>query len=157
MQVKTKSKKRTSYKPRGKRATQYRKNLRAGAFFVGFVVFALIGLSLKHLTEGVCLVCNVPWIEGLLMGVGLDLGLVAVKVADILVRNTQVQDKIKRLTQASVGICLLFSAAFNALAFALAASTTLYAVIGVTLGVCLPVLYVLLTKVGSELWLAGQE
>lgn len=110
-------------RPRGASAG-YRRRLRrqriaAGA--VGCVAVILTGLSLSHLAAGIALVTNAPAIEAWALAIGVDVGFLALELAQLSAATPAVRRQIERFTAPAIVATLATSAVLNAFAFGSAA------------------------------------
>lgn len=96
-----------------KQAIRAAQTRRLATYAVGAVALTLTGLSLSHLTCGIAEVTGGSTLDSGAMAVGIDLGFVALEVAQIVDYQA-----VKRFTQPAIIGTMLASAALNAFGFA---------------------------------------
>ena len=108
--------KRRSPQPADRRepASQWPKWVAGGAVGVGGL---LLVLSLQHLAVGVMAITGCGWLEGILLAVGIDLGLVVTECAAI-VASPKAAKQIRAYVWAMISSTLALSAGLNSWAFA---------------------------------------
>ena len=121
------------------------------ALGVGAVAVTLTALSLSHLAHGIEIVTGCqPW-EGWAMAVGIDLGFVALELAQLAVVADKVRRQISRFARPAILGTLAGSAGMNAFAFGAQAVNQYMMAAGIALGVAIPTLIYALTRVGAAL------
>src|SRR5215468_11605367 len=121
------------------------------ALGVGAVAATLTALSLSHLAHGIEIVTGCqPW-EGWAMAVGIDLGFVALELAQLAVVADKVRRQIFRFARPAILGTLAGSAGMNAFAFGAQAVNQYMMAAGIALGVAIPALIYALTRVGAAL------
>lgn len=140
--------------PKASRAQQRKiKRQAMAASWVGLVALTLTALSLTHLADGISMVTHASCIQAWSMAVGIDLGFIALEVAQMSASTPTVQKQINRWAKPAVIITIAVSAIMNAFAFGgQATGSFVYAAWG--LGVAIPALIYVLTRVGVDMWLA---
>ena len=145
--------KKTRAAPRTSRKFQkamHRQIVTAG--FIGFVAVTLTGLSLHHLAVGVEKFTGSTQIESWAMAIGIDLLFIGMELAQLMVSSENLAKKIAPYAKGTIITTLVVSAGMNAFAFASAQSGwMMYA--SATLGVGIPGLIFLATKVGAALYI----
>ena len=138
------------------RSPSYRRRIRrqqVAAAAVAFVGVVLTVLSLSHLAHGIALVTSAPLWEAWAMAVGVDLGFIALEIAQLCAVTPVVRKEIARYTVPAIVGTLVASAIMNALAFgAQATGWMLYPAVG--LGVAIPALIYALSRVAFGLSVA---
>jgi hypothetical protein len=130
------------------RRSQRRQQLSATAVAVVGVV--LTALSLSHLAHGIELVTRAPTWEAWAMAIGIDLGFVALEIAQLCAVNPKVRSEISRWTKPAILGTIVASAGMNSLAFAAQASGwMMYPAVG--LGLAIPALIYCLSRVAFGL------
>jgi hypothetical protein len=120
------------------------------AVAVATVAVVLTALSLAHLAAGIELVTKAPSWEAWAMAVGIDLGFLALEIAQLSAATATAQAAIKRFTAPAIVGTLAASAVMNALAFgAQADGWMLYPAVG--LGLAIPALVYALSRVAYGL------
>jgi hypothetical protein len=123
---------------------------RWAAVAVAVVAVVLTGLSLAHLAAGIALVTKAPTWEAWSMAVGIDLGFIAMELAQLCAVSDAVRRDISRWSRPAILGTIVASAAMNALAFgAQADGWMIYPAVG--LGVAVPALVYALSRVAFGL------
>jgi hypothetical protein len=86
------------------------------------------------------------------MGVGIDLGYVALELSQLAVTD-KLRRQVSRFARPAIFGTLAGSAAMNAFAFGAQASNVWMMSAGIALGIAIPVLVYCLTRVGAALWI----
>lgn len=118
---------------------------------LGLVAVVLTALSLTHLAAGIGIVTSAPVWECWALGLGIDLGFVALELAKIMVRE-RTRKEVNGLLNTGITGTLIGSAILNAFAFGNAA-TGLMVYPAVALGVSIPALVYCLTRIGAKSWI----
>jgi hypothetical protein len=132
---------------RAKRALRRQAVTAAG---IGLVALTLTALSLKHLASGIAGVTGCDAWEGWAMAVGIDLGFVALELAQLSVGD-RVRRQIARFARPAIIGTLAGSATMNAVAFGAQAANPCLMAAGIALGIAIPSLIYALTRVGAAL------
>ncbi len=119
---------------------------------IGAVSVALVALSLDHLAHGIDIVTGTTGWQSWAMAVGIDLGFIALEIAQLAAATDKVAKSIAKFTKPAIVGTMLGSAAMNAFAFASAATGYMVAP-AVILGISIPGLIYALTKVGAALYI----
>lgn len=127
-----------AYKRRAKRQ-------QAAAAAVASVAIVLTALSLAHLAHGIALVTNAPMIEAWCMAVGIDLGFIALELAQLCAATPAIRRNVERFSRPAIVGTLAASAVMNALAFGSAAEGNL-AYVAAALGVAIPAMVYALSR-----------
>lgn len=125
-----------------------RQHVAAGA--VATVDVILTALSLSHLAHGIALVTQAPMWEAWAMAVGIDLGFIALEVAQLCAATPAVRREISRFTKPAIIGTLAASAVMNAMAFG-SQATGLMVYPAILLGVAIPALIYALSRVAFGL------
>jgi hypothetical protein len=150
----TKAPRRTPAKP-PRPARRDRRQALAGAG-VALVAGSLVALSLTHLAHGIEVVTAAPKWEAWSMAVGIDLGFVALEMAQLTAATDAVRRAIEAYVRPAIVGTLAGSAALNAFAFGSAApGWMLYP--AVAIGLAIPALVYALTKIGAVMMLGGKH
>jgi hypothetical protein len=140
-------------KPWPLRSPAYRRRIARqqwSAGTVAAVAMVLTGLSLSHLAHGIELVTRAPAWEAWSMAVGIDLGFIALEIAQLCAATPTVRREIARYTTPAIIGTLVASAVMNGLAFgAQAEGWMVYPAVG--LGVAIPALVYALSRVAFGL------
>jgi hypothetical protein len=146
---------RPSAKPRQnvRRATRAHRALRrqaATAAGIGIVALTLTALSLSHLAHGIAGVTSCEAWESWAMAAGIDLGFIAVELAQLTV-GERLRRKIARFARPYIAGTLGGSAVMNAVAFGAQAPNGYLMAAGIALGIAIPSFIYALTRVGAAL------
>lgn len=131
-----------------------RQSLAAGA--IGAIGMVLTALSLSHLSHGVVIVTGVPAWEAWAMAVGIDLSFVALECAQLCAATEAVRRAVARYARPSIIATLAGSAAMNAFAFGSRAAGW-WIVPAVGLGLAIPALIYVLTRIAVAMWIDCQR
>lgn len=134
----------------------YAKRLRRqhiAACGVAVVGIVLTALSLSHLAAGIALVTGAPALEAWALAIGVDLGFLALELAQLSAATPAVRRQIERFSRPAIVATLAVSAALNAFAFG-AASEGLMLYPAAALGVAVPALIYALSRVAFGLSVA---
>jgi len=129
---------------------QTRNQLMAGAA-VSVVALTLTGLSLNHLAHGISIVTHSPIWESWAMAVGIDLGFVAVEVAQMSVTD-KLKVEISKYANPTIVGTMVGSAVLNAFAFGSQAEGWMVYP-AVIMGVAIPAMIWAMTKIGTKMYL----
>jgi len=125
------------------------------ANFLGTVGVVLTGLSLSHLAQGIELVTHSPTWESWSMAIGVDMGFIAIELAQIFAMSEAVRRSIRKFTTPAIIGTLVASAIMNAFAFAnLADGNMVYP--AVAFGVAIPGMIYAIVRVWATLVLSAQ-
>ena len=117
---------------------------------VASVALTLTALSLSHLTTGIEAVTGGSTVESAAMAVGIDLGFIALEIAQILKLREPVAAIVHRFAQPAVIGTIAASAALNAFGFASHASGAMVYP-AIAMGCAIPGLIYALTRVAVAL------
>lgn len=123
------------------------------ACFVGGIALVLTALSLSHLAHGIVIVTNAESWEAWAMAIGVDLSFVILELSTLFTATEIDREKIKQYVNSAIVGTLVFSAAFNAFAFSALAEGTIMQIVAAALGIAIPALIYILTRVGATLYL----
>ena len=152
-------------KPAPKKLTQPNKSSRVRAKYyrqagasvaVATIGLVLTALSLSHLSHGVVIVTGVPAWEAWAMAIGIDLSFVGLEVAQLCAVTEHMRRTIGRYTRPAIIGTLIGSAMMNAFAFGNGA-TGYWIIPAVALGIAIPGLIYVLTRIATALWLGCQR
>jgi hypothetical protein len=142
--------KRVRSRPYVKPARRSQRRQSWSAMTVALVAVVLTALSLSHLAHGIELVTRAPTWEAWSMAIGIDLGFVALEIAQLCAATERVRAEISRWTKPAILGTIVASAAMNALALgAQSEGWLLYPAIG--LGLAIPALVYCLSRVAFGL------
>lgn len=120
------------------------------ALLLGGVAALLVALSVYHLTCGIAVLTGSPIALALLLAVGIDIGLVASEVAEVL---GHADDEVKRWSRVYMAMATVMSMLLNAYEFAAHSPDHLFSKgLSVTFGLALPVMVWVLARQGMKLW-----
>lgn len=134
------------------RATRALRRQAATAAGIGLVAATVTALSLRHLSHGIGIVTGAEGWEAWAMAVGIDLGFVALELAQVATVSERVRKQVAKFAKPAIVGTLLGSAGMNAFAFAAQATGTWTIAAAVALGVSIPALVYCLTRVGAALY-----
>lgn len=147
--VAQKPKKTDSKKPRwaSKKWIGARKRV---ALVLGSVAAGLVFLSVYHLTCAISTLTGSPLVLAVLLAVGIDLGLVASEVAEMIAENDVT---VRRWSRVYMAMATVLSMLLNAYEFAAHAPDQWFSkTLSVGFGLALPLMVYLLAKQAGGLW-----
>ncbi len=124
------------------------------ALSVGIVAAILTTLSLAHLAAGITALTGASAWEGWSMAIAIDLGFVALELAQLATVSDKVRREVSRFARPAIICTLIGSAGMNALAFAghyITVDPAAMTTAAIVLGVAIPALIYVLTRVGAAL------
>jgi hypothetical protein len=125
---------------------------RATSYATAAVALVLMGLSLSHLADGIgSLTHSGPW-HAWSMAIGIDLGFIVLELGQLCVSTEALRRNISRWTSPTIAGTLIVSAGMNAYAFAAVSGDWVSATAACALGVSIPMLIYVLTRVSVTLW-----
>ncbi|MBN9519452.1 hypothetical protein J0H58_13170 [bacterium] len=123
---------------------------RRTAMVLGSVAAGLVFLSVFHLTCAVSTLTGSPLVLAVLLAVGIDLGLVASEVAEMVAEDDQT---VRRWSKLYMGMATVLSMVLNAYEYAAHAPPHWFSqTLGVGFGLALPVMIFVLAKQAGGLW-----
>lgn len=150
--TKTATKKQTA-PAKGRNAIKALRRQSGASLAIGAVAVTLTGLSLSHLAHGIAIVTGAPNWEGWAMAAGIDLGFVALELAQLAAITDKLKASISRFTKPAIVGTLAGSAAMNAFAFAALTTNPWLTAAAVGMGIAIPGLIYALTRVGAALYI----
>lgn len=123
------------------------------AYGVGAISLVLTGLSLSHLADGVQLLTQSDMAHSYAMAVGIDLGFIGLELAQICTVAESLRKVVNKFACPAVKVTLAMSAMMNAYAFAAHSPNYVFAVAAAALGVSIPALIYVLTRVSVAMWI----
>lgn len=136
-----------------KRRIHRQMSIAVGTAFVGCILTAL---SLTHLAHGIEIVTHAPMWEAIALGVGLDVGFLAMELAQVMASTDTIRKAISRFTKPAIICTLAGSAAMNAFAFA-SQTTGWYVYVAIVLGVAINALIFATMRVSVILYIDCQN
>ncbi|WP_027521721.1 hypothetical protein [Bradyrhizobium sp. Ec3.3] len=130
---------------------------RFAAYAVAGVALVLTGLSLSHLAAGVQMLSQGTTWHAWAMAVGIDLGFIGLELAQLCVTTAELRRHVSRFADPAVKGTLIVSAAMNAYAFAIHAPSWPFIAAACLLGVSIPALIYVLTRVSVAMWIDCQK
>lgn len=119
------------------------------ALVLGSVAAGLVFLSVYHLTCGIMTLTGSPLVLAVLLAVGIDLGLVASEVAEMIAEDASV----RRWSKVYMLMATVMSMLLNAYEFAAHAPAQWFSqLLSVSFGLALPVMIYVLAKQAGGLW-----
>jgi hypothetical protein len=122
---------------------------RATAYFTAGVALVLMGLSLSHLADGIGAITHSASWHAWPMAIGIDLSFIALELAQLCTST----DTLRRSINLWAGPTIIVSACMNAYAFASVAIGWPMIASACVLGVSIPMLIYVLTRVSVALWI----
>lgn len=126
---------------------------RLASYGVGGVALVLTGLSLSHLAGGVQLLTSGDAPHSWAMAVGVDLGFIALELGQLSITTETLRRSVARFAGPAVKGTLIVSALMNAYAFAAPAPSWPFMVAASLLGISIPALIYVLTRVSVSMWI----
>lgn len=123
---------------------------------IGLCATTVTALSLNHLATGIETITHCPAWQGWAMAMAVDCGFVSLELSQLTISD-KLRTKLASYFRPAVIGTLAWSAALNALAFAGDASGLPGQVMGVALGLSIPALIYVLTKIGAGMYLDCQR
>lgn len=124
----------------------------ATATAIGLCAATVTGLSLNHLASGIDALTHSGAAQSWAMAVAVDCGFVSLELAQLTISD-KLRAKLAMYFRPAVIGTLAWSAGLNALAFAGQAESVAAQVAGVALGLSIPALIYVLTKIGAGMYL----
>ncbi len=119
------------------------------AILLGSVASGLVFLSVYHLTCAVSTLTGSPLVLAVLLAIGIDLGLVASEVAEMIAEDKSVQ----RWSKVYMAMATVMSMALNSYEFAAHAPEHWFSkALSVAFGLVLPVMIFVLARQAGGLW-----
>jgi hypothetical protein len=134
------------------RATRAVRRQAGTAIGIGAVAVTLTTLSLSHLAHGITIVTGAEGWQSWAMAIGIDLGFVALELAQVATVAEKVRKQVARFARPAIVGTLTGSAGMNAFAFAAQTANHWMMAAAVTLGIAIPALIYSLTRVGAALY-----
>jgi hypothetical protein len=120
------------------------------ALLLGGVAALLVALSVYHLTCGIATLTGSPLFLALLLAVGIDIGLVASEVAEVL---GHADDEVKRWSRVYMAMATVMSMLLNSYEFCAHSPDHLFSKgLSIGFGLALPVMVWVLARQGMKLW-----
>lgn len=116
------------------------------------VALVLMGLSLSHLAEGIGALTHSGPSHAWAMAIGVDLGFIALELGQLCTTTESLRRSIMTWAGPTIIGTLLVSACMNAYAFASVATGYPSIAAACVLGVSIPMLIYVLTRVSVALW-----
>ena len=130
---------------------------RIASYGVGVVALVLTVLSLDHLATGVQMLTKADVLHSWAMAIGIDCGFIGLELAQLCTATEAIRKIVHRWACPAVVITLIISALMNANAFAAGASNMTYAVCAAALGISIPAMIYVLTRVAVAMWIDGER
>ena len=130
---------------------------RHASYGVGSVALVLTGLSLSHLAGGVQLLTQSDASHAWAMAAGIDLGFIGLELSTLCAATEGLRKTLCKLTRPAVIATLVLSALMNAYAFAANSPSLPFVVASALLGISIPALIYVLTKVSVTMWTDAQK
>lgn len=130
---------------------------RGAAYSIGAVAVVLMGLSLSHLASGVHSLTHGDAWHAWAMAVGIDAGFIGLELGQLCVTTETMRRTVARWAEPTIIGTLIVSAIMNAYAFASQSGDFIVMCAAVALGISIPALIYVLTRVSVALWLDTQR
>jgi hypothetical protein len=121
------------------------------AVVLGTVAVALVALSLSHLSCGIRFITGCEWWEAVALATGIDLGFAGLEYSRLAARERTLKT-VNRYVNGAIFGTVIGSMLMNGVAFAAQAPAG-WTYAATALGLAIPLLVLVLTKVGGHLWL----
>jgi len=126
---------------------------RATAYFTAGVALVLMGLSLSHLADGIGAITHSASWHSWPMAIGIDLSFISLELAQLCTSTDTLRRSINLWAGPTIIGTLIVSACMNAYAFASVAVGWPMIASACVLGVSIPMLIYVLTRVSVALWI----
>lgn len=130
---------------------------RGAAYSIAAVAVVLMGLSLSHLASGVQTLTHGDDWHAWAMAVGIDAGFIGLELGQLCVTTETMRKVVAKWAEPTIIGTLIVSAIMNAYAFASASDNFMVACAAIALGISIPALIYVLTRVSVALWLDTQK
>jgi MFS family permease len=130
---------------------------RGAAYGIGAVAVVLMGLSLSHLASGVLALTHGEEWHAWAMAVGIDAGFIGLELGQLCVSTETMRKTVAKWAEPTIIGTLIVSAIMNAYAFASTTDNLAVACAACALGISIPSLIYVLTRVSVALWLDTQK
>ncbi len=130
---------------------------RYAAYFIGAVALTLTGLSLSHLAEGVQALTQSSHMNSWAMAAGIDLGFIGLELGQLAITSDKLRTLVGRYANPAICGTLIASAAMNAFAFGSKATDCTHLVSACALGIAVPALIYVLSRVSAAMWMDAQK
>lgn len=148
--VSQKPKKTDSKKPPRRTSKKWIGAQKRVALLLGSVAAGLVFLSVYHLTCGIMTLTGSPLVLAVLLAVGIDLGLVASEVAEMIAEDDVT---VRRWSKVYMLMATVMSMLLNAYEFAAHAPAQWFSqLLSVSFGLALPVMIYVLARQAGGLW-----
>lgn len=130
---------------------------KVAAYGIGGVAVVLMGLSLSHLASGVHALTHGDEWHAWAMAVGIDAGFIGLELGQLCISTDTLRKSVARWAEPTIIGTLIVSAIMNAYAFASQSPDVLVMMAACALGISIPALVYVLTRVSVALWLDTQR
>lgn len=127
------------------------------SYAIGGVALTLTALSLSHLAEGVGALTHSSAWHSWAMAAGIDLGFICLELGQLVIVAEKVKAQVERYARPAIIGTLLVSALMNAYAFGHQCDTLPFLMAACALGIAVPALVYVLTRVSVAMWLDTQR
>lgn len=133
-------------------------NNKSAAIAAAIVGGSMLALSLTHLTHGLSLITGDHVVLSFLLALGIDMGMVAFKVASVVASGRPVWEEIRAYNTTGLIACLTISGLLNVLSYVQGKDVGSFEwLLSVALGVFIPGSVYCLSQVAAKLWLNGAK
>jgi hypothetical protein len=143
----------TSHRQQSRKAFKALRRQSGAAIAIGAVGVTLTTLSLSHLAHGITIVTGAETWEAWAMAIGIDLGFVALELAQVATVAEKVRKQVARFARPAIVGTLAGSAGMNAFAFAAQTVNPWMMAAAIAMGVAIPALIYALMRVGAALYI----
>lgn len=142
----------TTPRPASRKAKRKLHHNMMTASAIGGVAMVLTGLSLNHLASGIASLTHCQGTQSWAMAVGVDIAFVSLELAQLTITD-KLRTKLKNYFRPAIIGTLAWSAVLNAMAFANGTSGIIEQGLSIALGLSIPALVYVLTKIGGQMYL----
>jgi hypothetical protein len=126
---------------------------RVASYGVGAIALVLTGLSLSHLAEGIESLTKCSPAMARAMATGIDLGFISLELGQLSIHTDALRKQVSRFAKPAVMGTLVVSALINGYQFAAPAAGIPFEVAAALLGISIPALVYVLTRVSCLMWI----
>jgi len=123
------------------------------SYAIGVVALIMTGLSLDDLSQGVTMITGEHGWHSIAMALGIDCAYNSLEIAGICCATVAAWNKVSRFVKIGLGLTMGSSALLNALAFQSHADGLLWKLAAGAMGLAIPALIYILTRVATTLYI----
>ncbi len=150
----------TNFAPIKQQSASHKRKMhrqRICSYGVGTISLVLMGLSLSHLAGGIQLLTGCGTYAAWAMAMGIDLGFISLELSQLCAVSPALRATVTRFAGPAVKVTLAVSALINAYQFAAGSPNQIFGVAAAMLGVSIPALIYVLTRVFVAMWIDGEK